>query len=70
MEINITKTIILTIVTTTTKIAISQGEKSVTFMAKKVVTLISIQMISNRKQKNFGDKTKNSAKIKANTTHF
>lgn len=40
------------------------------FMDKKFVALISIQIMKNGKQKNFGDKTKNSVKIKANTIHF
>ena len=40
------------------------------FVAKKVVALISIQTMSNERQKNFGDKTENSAEIKANTMHF
>ena len=39
-------------------------------MSKKYVALTSIQIMSNRKEKNFGDKIKNSAKIKAYTTSF
>ena len=39
--------------------AVSHGEESVMFVAKKVVALISIQTMSNRRQKNFGDETKN-----------
>lgn len=49
--------------------AVSHGEESVIFGGKKVVTLIKIQAMSNKRQKNFGDKTKNSAEIKAITTH-
>ena len=55
---------------TSIKIAISHGEKSVMFVVKKVVALVNIQMIRNGRQKNFGDKTKNSMEIKANTSLF
>ena len=50
--------------------AISHGKKSVMFVAKKVVALISIQTMSNKRQKNFEDETKNFVEIKANTTNF
>ncbi len=49
---------------------VNHGEESVMFVEKKVVALISIQTISNGRQKNFGDATENSAEIKANITHF
>ena len=67
--INIIKIIIFTIATTTI-IAVSYRKKSIIFVAKKVITLISIQKMSNRKQKNFRDKTGNFVKIKTNTMHF
>lgn len=67
--INIIKTTILTIAITTI-IAISYKKKSVIFVAKKVVALIGIQKMSNKRQKNFEDKTGNFGLIKANTTHF
>ncbi len=70
MEIYITRATILTITTLTTTTAVNHGEESVMFVAKKVVALISIQTISNKRQKNFGDKTNISAEIKANTMHF
>lgn len=37
------------------------------FVTKKVV---SIQIISNGRQKNLGDETENFAEIKRNITHF
>ena len=55
---------------TTTIMAVSHGKKSVMFVEKKVVALMSILKKKNRKQKNFRNKTKNFAEIKANTTHF
>ncbi len=70
VEINTTRATILTIATTTTTMAVNHGEESVMFVAKKVIALISIQTMSNKRQKNFGDETENSAEIKANTTHF
>ena len=68
--INTIRVIILIIVTITIIMAINHKIESVIFMAKMVVTLISIQIISNRKQKNFGDKTENFVEIRANITHF
>ena len=68
--INTIKVTIFTIVTIITTIAIRYIEKSVRIVVKKVVALISIQTMSNRRQKNFGDKTKNFVEIKANTIHF
>ena len=50
--------------------AVNHGEESVMFVIKKVVALTNIQMMSNGRQKNFEDKTENSAEIKANTTLF
>lgn len=69
-EINTTKTTILTIAIITTIMAVSHGEESVIFLIKKVVALVSIQMMNNGKLKNFGDETKNSVEIKINITHF
>lgn len=40
------------------------------FIKKKVLILISIQTINNKKQKNFGNKIENFAKIKVNIIHF
>lgn len=69
--INISRaTIFIIPTTTTTTTAVNHKEKSVMFVAKKVVFLISIQTISNEEQNNFGDETKNSVKIKINTIHF
>ena len=70
VKINIIRAIILTITTTKITMAISHGKESVMFVVKKVVALINIQIISNRRQKNFGDKIENSAKIKPNITLF
>ena len=69
-ETNTTKAIILIIAITITTIAVSHREKSVMFIEKKVIALISIQTMSNGRQKNFKDKTDNSAEIKANTMQF
>lgn len=69
-EINITKAIILIITITIITIAVNYGKKSITFVAKKVIALISISMISNNRQKNFEDKTENSIEIKINTMHL
>ena len=49
---------------------ISHGEENVMSVAKKVIALIDIQTMNNGKQKNFGDKTKNSVEVKANRTYF
>ena len=68
--INITRARILTIDTITTTMAVSDGDESVMFMAKRVVLLISIQTMSNGRQKDFGDKTENFVEIRASTTHF
>ena len=70
VEINTIKTTILTIATTTTTMVVSHGEESVIFVVKKVVALANIQIMSNGRQKNFGDETENSAEIKANITLF
>lgn len=40
------------------------------FVAKKIVALISIQTMSNERQKKFRDETENSAEVKVNTMHF
>lgn len=50
LKIFIIATIIITM-------ALNYREKSVMFVVKKVVTLISIQTMSIRNQKNFEDKT-------------
>ncbi len=55
---------------TTTTMAISHGEKIVIFMEKRVVVLVSIQTMTNGRQKKFRDKTENFAGIKVNTTYF
>lgn len=49
VEINITRVTILIITMTINTIAISYGEESIIFVVKKVVTLISIQIINNRR---------------------
>lgn len=53
-----------------TTMAVSYKKKSIIFVAKKVITLINIQTMSNGRQKNFGDETKNFVEIKVNITHF
>lgn len=68
--INTTRSTIFIIATIIKTIAASYREKNIIFVAKKVVTLISIQTMSNRRQKNFRDKTKNFMEIKANIIHF
>lgn len=68
--INITRVIILKIAIIITIMAISYKEKSVMFVVKKFVALSSIWMMNSRKQKSFGDKTKNSTEINANILHF
>ena len=55
---------------TITKIVLSYKEKNVMFVEKKVVTLINIQIINNKRQKNFENKIENSTEIKANIMHF
>lgn len=70
MIINTTRATILIIAIITIKMAASHREKSVIFVAKEVVALISIQTMRNRRQKNFRDKTENFVEIKANTMHF
>lgn len=70
IEINIKRATILTIAKTIIKLILRYEEKNIMFMAKKVVTLANIQIRSNEKQKNFGDKTENSMEIKVNTTYF
>lgn len=68
--INITRATILTIALIIIIIVVSHKKKSVIFVAKKVVTLISIQTINNGKQNNFEEKTENFIEIKANITYF
>lgn len=53
MVINITKITIFTIAIIITIMAISHREEGVMFVAKKLVTLKSIQILSNKKQKNW-----------------
>lgn len=67
---NIIKATILTIARIILIITISYEEKNVIFVAKKVVALTSIQMMSNRSQKNFKDKTENFVEIKVNITYL
>ena len=40
------------------------------FVTKKIITLTTFQMMSNKKQKNFRDKTKTFLDINANKMHF
>ena len=68
--INTTNTTIFTIATSSTIIVVSHGKENIIFVVKKIVTQTSIQIISNRKQKNFEDKIENFLEIKANTTYF
>lgn len=68
--IYIIRVTILIIIIIITIIAVSHKEESIIFVAKKVVALIKIQTIKNRRQKNFKDKTKNFVKIRANKMHF
>lgn len=70
VKINRVRVTILKIAKIITTTAVNHGEKSVIFVAKKIIALISIQPIRNKKQKNFKDKTKNFVKIKVNTIHF
>lgn len=69
-KINTIKATILTIAITITTIIVNYREESVIFVIKKIVTLANIQMMSNRRQKNFGEKTENFMEIKVNITHF
>lgn len=50
--------------------AVNHEKESIIFMAKKIIALIDIQIMNNREQKKFEDKTENFAEIKANTMHF
>lgn len=61
-------TITITIIIIT--IAVNHKKESIIFVAKKIITLTSIQIINNGKQKNFCNKIKNFAEINANTTYF
>ena len=70
VQINIIRVIIPTITITTITIAISHREESIIFVAKKIVTITSIQMMNNRRQKNFGDKIKNFTEIKVNIIYI
>lgn len=67
--INTIKIIIL-IITKTIIIAVNYRKTSVMFVTKKIIALISIQKMSNKRQKNFRDKIGNFAEIKANIIHF
>lgn len=68
--INRTKVTILIIVTIIITIAVNYKKEGVMFVAKKIIALINIQTMSNRRQKNFGDKTENFIEIKVNIIHF
>lgn len=70
MVINIIGATILTIAIITIIMAVSHRKENIIFIAIKVVTLASIQMMNNRRQKSFKNKNKNFAKINANTIHF
>lgn len=50
--------------------AIGHRKENIIFMVNKFIVLTNIQMIDNRKQKNFSNKNKNSKKIKINIMHF
>ena len=56
--------------TTIIIIVISYKKENVMFIAKKIIALISIHKISNRRQKNFRGKTENLTEIKPNITYF
>lgn len=68
-EKNITKATIFRVAIRSTTITISHRETSVIFVTKKIITLISIQIMSNKKQKNIGDETEIFVKIISNITH-
>lgn len=70
MIINIIKAIILIIATILIIIIINNREKRVIFLVKKDIALINIQTISNKKQKNFENKTKIFVKIRVKTINF
>lgn len=67
IEINTRRATIFIITKTIITITIRYGEKNFMFIAKKVVTLANIHIISNGKQKNFGDKM---GEIGVNTIYF
>lgn len=58
VEIYITRATIIIIVITTSIMAVNHGEKNVMFVAKKVVALINIKTMSNKKQKTFETKSR------------
>ena len=70
VETNTTRVRIFIIAITTTSMTINHRKKNDIFREKKIVTLISIQTISNEKQKNFRDKTENFMETKTNITYF
>lgn len=70
MVINIIGATILTIDIITIIMAVSHRKENIIFIAIKVVTLASIQMMNNRRQKSFKNKNKNFAKINANIIYF
>lgn len=70
MVIYTIKVVLLTIATIIITMAISDGEKSIIFVAKRIVTLASIQIICNKRQKNSGHEIENSMEIKINITYF
>lgn len=69
-KIIIKRAIIFSIIIIIITMAVSHEKQNVLFVAKNVVTLTSIQMISNGEQKNFKNKTENFAKINRNITYF
>lgn len=70
MKIYITKAKILTITTITITIVVSHGKRTIIFIVKKIVPLITIQIMSNKKQKTFKDKIMKSIMIKVNIIYF
>lgn len=70
VKTNTTRAVIFIIAKIAKRMAVSLREKSVLFVAKKIISLISIQMITNRSRKNSKDKTENSVEIKTNITYF
>lgn len=70
VKINIIKATILIIATIIIIIAVNYGKESVIFIAKTIVALTNIQIISNGRPKIFGNKFENSVGIKTNIIYF
>lgn len=69
-KINTTKAVILIIAIIIITIVVNHGNGIVMFVTKKVIVLTNIQMINNKRQKNSGDESEYSVKIKVNIMHF